>query len=167
MKELMTPGVPFIEALKLIEDEMLKRGGIKGKGQVQHRYADGVYCREYYMVPGQVAVSMMHRKKNFLVLLTGEVTIWSESGKSRLKAPQLLTTWPGTKRIVKAHTEVTIVTFQGSHETNLEKLEEELMVPSDEEIKFMKQLDNCEDAHRKLGELALYETSKKLLGRTR
>jgi hypothetical protein len=108
----------------------------------------------------------MHKKKNFLVLLTGEVTIWSENGKVRMKAPQLLTTWPGTKRIVKAHTEVTIVTFQGSHKTDPKELEEELMVASNQEVEFMKRLER-NDLEKHLGELALIETSKKLLGRTR
>jgi len=166
MNDIIRKQLDFLDTLKTMEEEMVRRGGEYTEGDVQHRFVDGVYCREFFMTRGTILISKMHRKSNFLVLLSGELTIWGENGKTRHKAPEVLITVPGTKRIVRAHTDVTVVTFHGTKETSMDKVEEDVIVPPDREKEFLRTLE-IEEAHKYLSHVSLMETSRKLLGRNR
>lgn len=121
------PKVPTIEQIKSLEREMKKRPQLEL--EPVHHFADGLYARELSRPAGTLIVGKIHAKQHFYLLLAGEITAWTEHGMKRLKAPTLLRTEPGTKRVTYAHTDTTSITFHATRETNLDKLEAELIIP--------------------------------------
>lgn len=97
-----------------------------------HQWCDGVYCRRFFLEKDAMVVSKIHKKQNWFLLFSGEVSIYDGTGKAvRLKAPHLMVTEPDTKRVVYAHEDAVIYTFHGNpdNETDLEKLEERYVIP--------------------------------------
>ena len=95
--------------------------------QVIHHFGTGVYSREMFIPQGQVIVSKIHRGETTNFIMAGVISVISEEGFKTYEAPCVFVSAPFTKRIVVAQTNVIWATAQGSHERDLEKLEEELI----------------------------------------
>lgn len=97
-----------------------------------HDWCDGVYRRKFVLPKDAIVVSKVHKKENWFMLASGEVSIASHDGTVvRVKAPYLAVTEPGTKRVVYAHEEAVMYTFHGNpeNETDVEKLEALYVLP--------------------------------------
>lgn len=73
--------------------------------EVEHDFGSGLYRRKATAPKDSVVISMVHKHDNFAFIMTGDVTIVSENGAVRLKAPQAFLTKAGTKRMIVAHEE--------------------------------------------------------------
>lgn len=73
--------------------------------EVEHDFGFGLYRRKATAPKDSVVISMVHKHDNFAFIMTGDVTIVSENGPIRLKAPQAFLTKAGTKRMIIAHEE--------------------------------------------------------------
>jgi hypothetical protein len=93
----------------------------------RHWFADGMYLRELPRPADTTIVGKVHRKEHFYIVLTGEVTVVSDQGRERIKAPRILVCRPGTKRAVYAHVDSICITVHRTFETDLEALERELV----------------------------------------
>jgi hypothetical protein len=97
-----------------------------------HGFCDGVYCRRFELPKDAVVVSKIHKKQNWFVLFSGEVSIYDGEGNTtRIKAPYIMVTQPGTKRIVYAHEDAVMYTFHGNpdNEQDITKLEDRYIIP--------------------------------------
>jgi hypothetical protein len=97
-----------------------------------HAWCDGVYCRRFFLPKDAMVVSKVHKKQNWFLLFSGECSIYDGSGKAtRIKAPYLMVTEPGTKRVLYAHEDTVIHTFHGNpdNEQDLTALEERYIIP--------------------------------------
>lgn len=97
-----------------------------------HAFCDGVYRREFFLPKHAIVVSKIHKKENWFLLYSGEVSIASHDGSVvRVKAPYMAVTQPGTKRVVYAHEDTVMYTFHGNpdNETDTEILEERYILP--------------------------------------
>jgi hypothetical protein len=94
---------------------------------VSHYFSDGVYAREMRIPAGTVATGKVHKTLHLNILSQGDVSVMTESGIKRIQAPATIVSPPGTKRAVYAHTDVVWTTIHGTHETDLEKLEADLI----------------------------------------
>ena len=106
--------------------------GIPIDSLTSHDWCDGVYCRRFFLPKDAAVVSKVHKKQNWFLLFSGECSIYDGAGNSvRIKAPHLMVTEPGTKRIVYAHEDTVIHTFHGNpdNETDLELLEQRYVIP--------------------------------------
>lgn len=121
------PHVPSLETIQAFEKELLKLP--QHDFEVRHHFADGIYSRELVIPAGCVLTGKIHRTEHMNFLIKGEITVWTEDGMKRLKAPVILVSRPGTKRVGYAHEETIWVTVHGTHETDLERLEAELIEP--------------------------------------
>jgi len=95
----------------------------------KHRFADGMYMREYRQPPDVLAVSKIHKRENFFIVTKGRAWV-SENGELiEIKAGDIFITKPGTKRAVLTKTEdVTIVTVHSvGRERDLEAIEKRLI----------------------------------------
>lgn len=120
--------VPSREKITELQEMMLSMGeGLELP--VRHHFAPGVYCRELTIPAGVVAVGKIHRTEHLTIISSGKVTIWTEEGMKTLEAPCLLHSFPGAKRAAYAHTDVVITTIHPTNETDLAKLEAELIEP--------------------------------------
>ncbi len=75
-----------------------------------HRFAEGLYSREFTMPAGSNWVSRVHKHENFAFIIKGSCTVVSENGATYYEAPQLIKTLAGTQRFLKIHEECTWVT---------------------------------------------------------
>jgi len=109
-------------------------------GEVVNHFSHGVYGRELRVPAGSVIVGHIHKFENMNVLLEGEMTVITEDGPKRIGPGFLIVSPPGTKRAAYAHTDCRWLTVHGTHETNIDLIESEFIVHSEQEyIAFCEQ----------------------------
>jgi hypothetical protein len=99
-----------------------------------HYFARGVYCRRMDIPAGICVVGKLHKHSQITMLIQGELTLYSELGTVRMKAPHIAETPAGVKRVAFAHSDSVIVTAHGTDITDPEKIEDELIAKSYEEL---------------------------------
>lgn len=109
---------------------------------VQHHFAPGVYIRQMDAAAGTLVVSKMHRTEHMNILLKGSLTVATEDGIQLMTAPCVLKSMPGTKRIGYFHEDSSWITVHPTEETDLEKIEQQVIVPDDEIDQFLASLPN-------------------------
>lgn len=92
-----------------------------------HHFADGMYCRSVFRVAGTLVVGKVHKKEHFFILVSGEMSVWSEEGMKRICAPHVWVSKPGTKRATYAHTDATAMTVHRVSFIDLNDIEKELI----------------------------------------
>ena len=133
-KEQFQDGI--IKAEKAMEksDKSLKGKDIEKANPLKHSFADGCYIREVFNPKGSLLVTKIHKKSHPYFLLKGEMTIMSEEGEKRIKAPHHGITSAGTKRVIYTHEDCVFVTVQATKETDIEKIEEEVIAKDFKEL---------------------------------
>ncbi|MDH5818998.1 hypothetical protein [Acinetobacter pseudolwoffii] len=109
---------------------------------VQHHFAPGVYMRQMNAAAGTLVVSKMHRTEHMNILLKGSLTVATEDGIQLMTAPCVLKSMPGTKRIGYFHEDSSWITIHPTSDTDLEKIEQQVIVPDDEIDQFLASLPN-------------------------
>ena len=97
---------------------------------VKHYFANGFYAREMTMPPGSVVVGKIHKSEHICIVSQGKVDVVSEERTETITAPYTYVSKPGAKRALYAYNEVVWTTIHLSNETDLEKLETELIAES-------------------------------------
>lgn len=123
---------PSREALLALQTEVLKHP--QADLPVNHHFAEGVYVRELPMPAGAIIVGKLHRQSHISMLTKGEVTIVTERERRRVRAPYLEHSPVGAKRAFYAHEDSVWVTCHGTHETDAETLEAQLIAPDYETL---------------------------------
>lgn len=95
----------------------------------KHHFADKAYIREMIVPAGVVVVGKIHKTRHTFILLEGECTLFTENGKSMLKAPHFSIADPGMKRSVFTHTVCRFLNIHGTTETDLDAIEAEVICP--------------------------------------
>lgn len=98
----------------------------------RHIFSKGLYAREITIPKGTLLTGKIHLTEHINVVSKGDISVLTESGIERIKAPATIVSKPGTKRIGFTHEETVWTTFHATEETNLIKLEEMLIAPSHE-----------------------------------
>lgn len=101
---------------------------------VHHHFAPGVYMRELRIPKGAVLTGKIHRTDHLNILAKGEISVLTEHGVRRLTAPCVIQSSAGIKRAGYAHEDTIWITVHPTHETDLAKLEEQLIAPSFEAL---------------------------------
>lgn len=73
---------------------------------LRHSFADGMYVREIFCPKGALIVTKIFKQSHATFLLSGECSIATADGVQRIKAPFVIMTHAGTKRVVFCHTDV-------------------------------------------------------------
>lgn len=107
---------------------------------VQHHFAPGVYMRQMDAAAGTLVVSKMHRTEHMNILVKGSLTVATEDGIQLMTAPCVLKSMPGTKRIGYFHEDSSWITVHPTEETDLEKIEQQVIVPDEEIDQFLASL---------------------------
>lgn len=105
---------------------------------VVHHFSPGVYMRQMDAKAGTLVVSKMHRTEHFIFFLKGSCSVLTEDGVELIKAPCVLRTMPGTKRIGYFHEDTSCITIHPTGSADLEEIEKQVIVPESEEIAFLK-----------------------------
>lgn len=96
----------------------------------RHYFADGLYAREITIPAGTLVTGKIHRTEHLNIVSKGDITVWTEDGMKRVRAPFALVSRPGTKRVGYAHEDTVWTTIHATRETDLEALERELIEPA-------------------------------------
>ena len=72
-------------------------------------------------------VGKIHKKEHMYLVCSGEVTVVGPGYKERIVGPKMIISKPGTKRAVYAHTDAVCLTIHRTDETDLDKIEKELI----------------------------------------
>lgn len=139
VSQIELPAVPSLKQIQALEQVMRAMGGTDDF-PVTHRFADGIYSRELFMPADAVIIGKMHRKSHFFVVLEGKVTAWTPEGMRDFAAGEVFLTVPGTKRAIYAHEDSRLITFHATGETDVDRIEAEIIVPEASETDFTVQL---------------------------
>lgn len=99
-----------------------------------HYFAPGLYAREILIPKGTLATSKIHLFEHIDIISKGEISVLTDEGMKRIKAPATFVSKPGLKRIGYAHEDTVWVSIIACNETDPEKAEKLLVVDTQEEF---------------------------------
>lgn len=127
----------FEERLKKVPGAEI---GDNSKCPLKHTYADGVYVRQIFIPKGMLIVGKIHKHSHPNFLMSGEVSVVTESGGvERLKAPLSIISPANTKRIVYTHEDTVWITVHVTDKTDLEEIEKEIILENYNELELTKE----------------------------
>jgi hypothetical protein len=95
---------------------------------LRHAFAEGIHVREIFIPKGTVIVGKIHKYAHPNFLMRGDVIVVTEGGgREHLSAPRAWISQPGTKRAVVALEDTVWITVHATHETDLTKIEDEVI----------------------------------------
>jgi len=101
---------------------------------LKHSFGKGCYVREISVPRGTLIVTKIHKVAHPCFVLKGECSVLTEDGVKRIKAPYYCITPAGTKRVVYVHEDTVWVTVHITEETDLKKIEEEIIAKTYDDI---------------------------------
>jgi len=125
------------DKLLRLEDELRKLPQLDCP--VEHFFAPGVYVRQITMPAGLCCTGKIHKYEHVSIISKGDVSVLTAGVVTRIKAPYTFVAPAGTKRALYVHEETIWATVHPSQETDLVKLEAELIAPSREAFLEFKQ----------------------------
>jgi quercetin dioxygenase-like cupin family protein len=102
--------------------------------KLKHEFGQGLYIRTLYMPKGMVMVTKIHRHRHPFFVIQGKVSVYINGETSHFEAPYKGITEPATQRVIYAHEDTEWVTVHATTETDLDKIEEELIAPNFDEF---------------------------------
>lgn len=133
--------------VQIAAQEMMARGK-RVEIPVRHYFANpgtehGAYAREVTIPKGVMAAGEIHKTETISILSKGEVSVLTEDGVVRVRAPFTTVASRGMQRIVLAHTKCVWTTFHATRETDLEKIRAVFIAGSEQEyLDFVRSLEN-------------------------
>ena len=106
-----------------------------------HHFAHKLYARELQIPQGCLWIGKLHKYSHARFLLKGAILVVTESaGVQHQQAPYYMITEAGTKRVGLALTDVIIVTVHATDKTQLNDIEEDIIVPDAHAQQFLEQI---------------------------
>lgn len=130
-KEEIQDFITHIES-KMSEPQTQENLGIEIP--LKHHFSKDVYAREIFIPKGTFLVGKIHKFENLNILSSGELSIISIEGCARVKAPFTVVSPAGVKRLAYAHEDSVWTTIHGTNEKDVEKIEDQFIAKSYEEI---------------------------------
>lgn len=102
--------------------------------ETTHRFAEGLYAREIFIPKDTLLTGKIHKFEHINFITKGEISVLTEDGVKRIKAPFTMVSRPGTKRVGYAHEDTIWTTVHATSETDPEKAEAALVVDSFDDL---------------------------------
>lgn len=98
---------------------------------VQHRFAEeeGLYSREIVIPKGALMTGRVHKHQHVSIMISGDMTVLTETGMQRVKGYHCWICPPGTKRVGYAHEETRWLTVHHTEHMQPEGIEDVLCEP--------------------------------------
>ena len=104
-------------------------------------FTPNIYMRQMDAKAGTLMVTKMHKTEHFLIILKGSASVLDNGELVHFKAPQIIKTKVGTKRVIYFHDDSSWLTAHPTTETDLGVIEEQLIVPEHEINQFLKSIE--------------------------
>lgn len=95
-----------------------------------HLFAPGVYLRMIKVPPGTLILGHEHKTEYFNIVLSGEASVLMNGKIEDVKAPCIIKSGVGIQKLAYVTKEMIWVTVHPTDETDIEKIEEQLIVKS-------------------------------------
>lgn len=122
--------------IERLEAAMLKEPQLEI--ETTHYFAEGIYAREIRIPKGALVTGKIHRTAHLNIVSQGKIAVVTEEGERVIEAPCCFVAPPGTKRAGLALEETVWTTIHASEETDLDKLEAELIAPNFKALEVVK-----------------------------
>jgi len=106
-------------------------------GEVRHLFAPGVYMREITMPAGAVIIGKIHKYEHMNIISKGKVTFKDETGVRTVTAPYTYKSNAGSQKALFIHEETVWTTIHPTTETDVRKIEEEVVTENYEDLKCL------------------------------
>lgn len=106
-----------------------------------HHFSKGLYARELHIPAGTLLVGKIHKHQSLNILSAGEISLFTEDGPKRVKAPYTVVSAPGIKRVGFAHEDCVWITVHATEERDLDKIEDEVIAGDYSEVLSQEELD--------------------------
>lgn len=90
-------------------------------------FAPGVYVRQMFLPKDMVVVGKIHKTQHVSIISCGKVSVTTENGTETIEGPYTFINQAGEKRAVYAHTDTIWTTIHPTNETDLDKIEEQVI----------------------------------------
>jgi quercetin dioxygenase-like cupin family protein len=121
----------------VIESGLLQLPQLEMK--LNHFFSDGVYARELFIPKDAIVVGQLHKYQQLNIMIEGEMSVMIDEQMVRIKAPFIVVSPSGTKRIAYANEDTRWVTILRTDETDIAKIEEIFVAKTEKEY-----LEFCE-----------------------
>jgi len=108
-----------------------------------HYFAPGLYAREIFIPKGTLLTGKIHLFGHLNIISKGEISVLTEEGMKRIKAPCTLVSRPGIKRLGLAHEDTVWTTIHACCATSEEEAEKLLVVDTFKEYEEMSGGGKC------------------------
>ena len=98
---------------------------------LEHMFAPGVYVREVTMPADTFIIGHQHKTEHFNVILTGRASVLMDGVVHEIVAPAIIKSGVNVRKILYIHETMRWITIHPTEETDVQKLEEMLIVKSD------------------------------------
>ena len=135
----------IVSEYKYIHDKVWQAEALMKKmPQLELKHFDhfsyGLYARELKIPKGCILVGKLHKYPQLNILAEGEIEVLVDDHVEHLKAPFVISSPAGTKRIAIALEDTTWITIHATDETDVNKIEEYFIAQTEEEyIEFCNQ----------------------------
>jgi hypothetical protein len=112
---------------------------------VDPKYGCCAYAREIFLPKGSVVIGKIHKHQHLNFLMKGKVSVATEFGKKYFEAPCIFVSEIGLKRAVYAEEDtiwVTVHLTEHKGEENLDKIEDEVIAKTYEEMGLISSVAN-------------------------
>ncbi len=147
-----TPDPTMRSKLMRLQEAMLADKDNQVELRTEHHFAHRIYAREMRVPAGVVVVGKIHKHKTLNILLSGDMSVLTETGLKRIKPGEVVEAFPGIKRAGYAHTDSRWLTIHGTDNTDLVAIEAECVAQSYEEYDEFAQLEAVQEVRPCLGE---------------
>lgn len=123
------PGAISRQQINGLEDELRKGETVDAECRTSHVFGPGFYVRSLTLKAGETLTGMVHATEHIFMLTQGSLLVATEDGAVRIDAPYQAVCRPGLKRAGHALTDAVCVNVHITTETDLVRLESELIEP--------------------------------------
>ena len=130
----------FRELIMNFEEQLVTLPGVYGNpntpgrsedaneiNPLKHTIVGGLYIREIFMPKGQLISTGIHKKEHPYFILQGDVSVLTDQGIKRVKAPYHDITKPGTKRLIFIHEDTIWITVHATEKESVEEILEDIL----------------------------------------
>jgi hypothetical protein len=143
-----------IVALEKSFEEMIESGEVQSLKEectlthyfapIDQQFGCCTYARQIFLPKGSLVIGKIHRHQHLNFILKGKVSVATEFGKKYFEAPCTFISEVGLKRAVYAEEDTiwtTVHLTAHSGEENLDKIEQEVISPTYDELNLISSVD--------------------------
>lgn len=128
-----------VHGVHVMQEELKQLPQVQEVFDAIHHFSPGIYTRECHIPADTFVIGKTHRHAHPTFMTKGKCRMWDVGAGTPpeiMEAPRHWTSVPGAKRVLFAMEDCVFFTCHASEETDLEVLEEQLIVPESEAMQL-------------------------------